>query len=850
MIWLTWTRGHFYNIMFFNQIRVTCGPETVRKVKLWCNINQKLRGSILQKRFLIECRRNDVLPKKIFFLDNKFREFFFHSNFCNRKFENTLNKFKFSLLNLFIKDVSNHVNFLKSKISKIGSELEVCLQRDEIVNLLKHQVLLNQRFLSNDVKHENKLSILIHQQTNVQEQNLNLHRIFEEGDKDPWFVNLTDIQIPNLVTDILRLGQGFSNRVIKSKSKQMMEIVKDVESNIHKIPILDQQDFRNKVLHLLKSFVDKKCFHISNIDQKISKGFMLTKDFLRKNPDIVCMNADKGSVTVCMKKSDYVRDMENLLSNHENFELIHEEPLKQLKRNTFKMLDNWRKKGLLGKDIRWTDINTEDTVLARCYGLRKIHKDGCPLRIVISTINTPTKFLEQNFNLILRDSISISEQSVKNSWEFKKIIIQKTVPDDYVMISLDVVAMFPNISLALVKKAILNRWDKIKTRTRLCQKDFIEGIEFIMNSTYFKFNGSFYRQKFGTPIGSVISPILAEMVMEDLEIFVFEKLDFVLPFYFRYVDDTLLCVPLSKLQMVIDTFNSFHPKLQFTHEIEQDKKINFLDIEVIRGRDGSIITNWYRKSTYSGRILNFFSAHPFQNKTAVIKNLVDRALGLSHVSFHERNLNIVRNILFLNHYPQKLIEKHIVIRIKQIKNKQINNLATNNQRELKEYSSFNTFVLPFFGQISKTIELMLKKFNIHTIFRIPFKMDSIVNLCKDPLDSFERGGVVYKITCRICGKNYVGQTGRLLNTRIEEHKSDVRLGRCYKSVLARHTKEFIDVEHEFDWDNVTILHSESNERKREFMEMLFIKKQKNLSINLKTDLDKLNKSYVGMINYI
>lgn len=129
-------------------------------------------------------------------------------------------------------------------------------------------------------------------------------------------------------------------------------------------------------------------------------------------------------------------------------------------------------------------------------------------------------------------------------------------------------------------------------------------------------------------------------------------------------------------------------------------------------------------------------------------------------------------------------------------------------------------------------------------------MDSIVNLCKDPLDSFERGGVVYKITCRICGKNYVGQTGRLLNTRIEEHKSDVRLGRCYRSVLARHTKEFIDVEHEFDWDNVTILHSESNERKREFMEMLFIKKQKNLSINLKTDLDKLNKSYVGMINYI
>ena len=61
-----------------------------------------------------------------------------------------------------------------------------------------------------------------------------------------------------------------------------------------------------------------------------------------------------------------------------------------------------------------------------------------------------------------------------------------------------------------------------------------------MNSTKFKFNGKFYKQKFGTPIGSVISPMLAEIVMEDLEQTVFERLEFVVPFYFRYVDDTLL----------------------------------------------------------------------------------------------------------------------------------------------------------------------------------------------------------------------------------------------------------------------------------------------------------------------
>ena len=82
-----------------------------------------------------------------------------------------------------------------------------------------------------------------------------------------------------------------------------------------------------------------------------------------------------------------------------------------------------------------------------------------------------------------------------------------------------------------------------------------------MNSTNFKFNVKFYKKKFGTTIGSVISPMLAEIVMEDLERTVFERLEFFVPFYFRYVDDTLLFVPLDKLQTVIDAFNDYHPRI-------------------------------------------------------------------------------------------------------------------------------------------------------------------------------------------------------------------------------------------------------------------------------------------------
>ena len=66
--------------------------------------------------------------------------------------------------------------------------------------------------------------------------------------------------------------------------------------------------------------------------------------------------------------------MEELLNNFENFEILDQDPLKKIKSSSFRMVDNWRKRGLLGKDTRWRNIDTTNTVFTRCYGLRKIHK--------------------------------------------------------------------------------------------------------------------------------------------------------------------------------------------------------------------------------------------------------------------------------------------------------------------------------------------------------------------------------------------------------------------------------------------------------------------------------------------
>ena len=102
--------------MFLKRIKALHGTEAFQKTKIWLNINCNLRDIILQKRFLIECRKNDVVPRKVFGIGSKFKDFTFYSNSCDRKFKYILGNFKHSILNLIISDICNHINFLKSKI--------------------------------------------------------------------------------------------------------------------------------------------------------------------------------------------------------------------------------------------------------------------------------------------------------------------------------------------------------------------------------------------------------------------------------------------------------------------------------------------------------------------------------------------------------------------------------------------------------------------------------------------------------------------------------------------------------------------------------------------------------------
>ena len=121
----------------------------------------------------------------------------------------------------------------------------------------------------------------------------------------------------------------------------------------------------------------------------------------------------------------------------------------------------------------------------------------------------------------------------------------------------------------------------------------------------------------------------------------------------------------------------------------------------------NIITNWYKKPTFSGGYLNYNSHHPISNKIAIIYCLVDRAIKLSHIIFHEKNTSFIKLLLKKknNDYPHDVIEYHVRKRLKKI--------AFNNNTQHTTQMNNNTnkrrfIVLPLIKEIECSIKNFLR----------------------------------------------------------------------------------------------------------------------------------------------
>ncbi|XP_038117011.1 uncharacterized protein LOC119769179 [Culex quinquefasciatus] len=266
----------------------------------------------------------------------------------------------------------------------------------------------------------------------------------------------------------------------------------------------------------------KQSFHDEH--ESTRKEVQNTKQFLLERGDWVVTKADKGKTVVVMKREEYDEKMQALVSDVETYEQIARDQTKKTCKSINKQIDEWANKGFI-----------------------KQSEDGRPLRIINSTIGTATYKMARYLSNILNQVTGKTEHHIVNSFEFVEEIRGKQITEENILFSLDVVSLFTNVP-----------------------------VDFAIES------------RFGVPMGSPLSPAVSNIVLERIERAALENLmarGIVPVFFKRYIDDCLLCARLEDVEIVLEVFNSFHQRLQFTMEMEVDMKLKFLD--VILRREGT-----------------------------------------------------------------------------------------------------------------------------------------------------------------------------------------------------------------------------------------------------------------------
>jgi hypothetical protein len=387
----------------------------------------------------------------------------------------------------------------------------------------------------------------------------------------------------------------------------------------------------------------------------------------------------------------------------------------------------------------------------------------------------------------------------------------------------------------LAKDIIVKKWEHIKKFTDIPISDFLEAIEITLNSTYFLYKNKIYKQIDGCAMGASISSVVAQLVLEDLEETVISQLNFNLPFFYRYVDDCILAIPRDKKDFILNIFNSYHQKLQFTIELEQNKTIHFLDI-TLHNKNNKIKTEWYTKKTWSSRYTNFNSQHPLSQKKSVVIGLADRAIQLTDVEYRQRSIGKAKQALLINNYPKTLIDSIFKKRIHRYYNI-IQHHANKNNKKTKGNNYYVT--LPYIQGLSEQIKNLLSKCNIPVAHKGHNLLKGHFSKLKTKTAYLKKSHVVYEIPCNSCNGVYIGQTSQYLKARLQSHKYDKK----NQTALTKHEKQH---KHSFNYDKTRILRTEIYNKKREIFESMEIKKNQN-AINDKKDINNLSKIYFNIL---
>ena len=149
-------------------------------------------------------------------------------------------------------------------------------------------------------------------------------------------------------------------------------------------------------------------------------------------------------------------------------------------------------------------------------------------------------------------------------------------------------------------------------------------------------------------MGSSVSPVIANIYLEQFESLAIPISPTLIKWWFRYVDDVHNATRKGQLNKLQEHLNFIDPHIKFTIELPGTDGLPFLDT-LTKPTPYSIESTVYRKSTHTDRYLDYNSNHPISAKLSVIQTLIYRAKLVWFIQGELSLISLKQNIFINKH---------------------------------------------------------------------------------------------------------------------------------------------------------------------------------------------------------
>ena len=529
-------------------------------------------------------------------------------------------------------------------------------------------------------------------------------------------VNCSSIQLTPSQIALLKRGLKFTPTPKASNHTELAADIKSFSRRMRLNEYFHNKDYSQESILRKPSYftpapgreesLDNYCDFLSNLASNLdSIPTNTTKDNLTRfersalqelrelidSYKIVIMPADKGGAVVVLEADHYKRMVESVFYDPQYFEGSDGNQMKSTI-NKINALCRKYSSELTKDEINY--ISRFDYKEANFYGLPKIHKSAlikqatkeqksevvvlfCPddlkIRPIVGGPASPTSHLSELVDHLLKPFMMNLPSYVKDSRDLLRQADtwESEADEEYTLITMDISAMYMNISESLGAKAIshfvTNNPELLHSRFSL--EFVLDAIKIVLNNNVSFFDGHYQRQIHGCAMGSHDSPPYSSLAVGYIESVAYENLlssqgidyaDYFKKMLRRFLDDVFIKWKLSlgSPTEMYNVMNNIDPMISFT--MESGNSIPFLDVRFTLRPNGSLATDIYYKETDSHNYVPFSSFHPHKTLTNIPYTLARRICTIvSEPDIRDTRLQELRTFLQEKRYPKSVIDSGI-----------------------------------------------------------------------------------------------------------------------------------------------------------------------------------------------